>query len=174
DLGADRGGFISKVAALFELLDHLHGLGAQAARNLVLAPFGFDLVAHFIERTLARRRDADHVVPDIAAVELDRVVVDAEFAVESLRAHIGPARAVGAGLPVRHAAGTGDGIDRHGGEPELLRGLDDAGAAAALVFHLALQLVDLGARVRGGDLLLDGRRHAFITWHRGRLDLADL
>src|SRR5262245_51423580 len=114
DLGADSGGLIGKVAALFELLDHLGGLGAKSARNLVLAPLGFDLVAHLIERTLTRRRDADHVVPDVAAIELDRVVVDADVAVESLRDHIEPAWDAGDGLAVGHAAGTVYGVDRHG------------------------------------------------------------
>ena len=61
-----------------------------------------------------------------------------------------------------------------GGQPELLRGLDHAGAAAALVFHLVVEFGDLGARALGRDFLLHLRGDAFIGRRHARLDLADL
>ena len=78
------------------------------------------------------------------------------------------------GLAVGQAAGAIDGVDRDGGQAELLRSLDHVGAAAALVFHLVLDFGDLGARAFGRDFLLHLRRDAFKRGHHARLDLADL
>jgi hypothetical protein len=47
-------------------------------------PSRLDLVPDLIEVALARRCDAQNVVPDIAAVKRDRIVVDANIAVEGL------------------------------------------------------------------------------------------
>ena len=58
------------------------------------------------------------------------------------------------GWPFGRAAGAVDGVDRDGGQAELLRGLDHVGAAAALVFHLVLDFGDLGARAFGREFLL--------------------
>ena len=117
---------------------------------------------------------SEHVIPDVAAVELDRIVVDADIAVEGLRDDVEAAGNVGHQLAVEEAAGAIDGVDGHGGKPELLRGFDHAGAAAALVFHLVVEIGDLGARALGGDFLFQGRGDAFIGRFGPRLDLADL
>ena len=61
-----------------------------------------------------------------------------------------------------------------GAMPELLRGLDDAGAAAALVFHLVVEFGDFGAGALGRDFLLDLGGEALIGRRRSGLDLADL
>ena len=66
--------------------------------------------------------------------------------------HVEALRNAGDRLAVRRAAGAVDGVDGDGGKAELLRGLDHAGAAAALVFHLVAQVGDLDARALGGDL----------------------
>ena len=144
DLRSDGRGFLGELAALLELLHHFGRLGAQPGRDLVVAPLRLDLVLDLVEIAFARRRDAEHVVPDIAAVELDRIVVDADVAGEGLRDHVEAARNVGHRLAVGGAAGAIDGVDGDGGQPELLRGLDHAGAAAALVFHLVVEFGDLG------------------------------
>ena len=47
-------------------------------------------------------------------------------------------------------------------KPQLLRGFDHAGAAAALVFHLVVEIGDLGARALGGNVLFQVRGDAFI------------
>ncbi len=48
------------------------------------------------------------------------------------------------------------------------------GAAAALVFHLVVELGDLGSRPFDRDFLFHLRCYAFIRGHRTRFDLADL
>src|SRR3984893_11359533 len=165
---------VSEVAALFELLHHFGGLGPQLARDLVVAPSGLDLVLDLVEAAFARWRDAENVVPDIAAVERNRIVVDADVAVEGLRDDIETARNVVAQLTARGAAGAIDGVDGDGGEPEFLGGFDHPGAAAALVFHLVAQFGCLGARALGGNFLLQVRGDGFIGRLDARLDLADL
>ena len=77
-------------------------------------------------------------------------------------------------LAVGQAAGAIDGVDGDGGQAELLRGLDHAGAAAALVFHLVVEFGDLAARALGREFLLHLRGDAFIGRRHARLDLADL
>src|ERR1700687_2632848 len=109
-------------------------------------PARFDLVLDLIEVTLARGGDAEDVVPDIAALERDRIVVDADIAVEGLRDDIETDRNVGCRLAAGEAAGAIDAVDGDGSKTQFLRGFGDAGAAAALVLHLVAQLGDLGAR----------------------------
>ena len=53
-----------------------------------------------------------------------------------------------ASWPLGETAGAVDGVDGDGGESQFLRGLDDAGAAAALVFHLVAELADRLVRAR--------------------------
>src|SRR6202034_2010483 len=120
----------------------------------VIVPARYDLVLARIEATFMRWGDADNVVPDIAAVERDRIVVDADIAVEGLGDDIEALGDVGRKLAIGRAAGTVDGVDRHGGKAELLGRFGDAGAAAALVFHLVAQVGDLLARALDGDFLL--------------------
>jgi hypothetical protein len=88
---------------LIELLDHLGRLGAQAAADLVVAPACLDLILDLVDRAFARRRDAENVEPDIAAAELDRIVVDADVAGEGLRDDVEALRNAGNRLPVRRA-----------------------------------------------------------------------
>src|SRR6185295_10949797 len=141
DLQSGRSGDLGKRAAVLELLHHLGRFRPQLARDLVFAPFRLDLAANLVERALARGRNAQHVVPDIAAGKLDRFIVHADVAVEGLRNHVKAARNVGDGLAIGQAAGAIDSVDRDGGQAELLRSLDHVGAAAALVFHLVLDFV---------------------------------
>ena len=164
---------VGELAALVELLHHVGRLGAQTAGDLVVAPARLDLVLDLVEGAVARRGDAEHVVPDIAAAIGNRLVVDADVAVEGLRDDVEAGRDIGR-LAVGQAAGAVDGIDGDGGEPQLLRGLDHAGAAAALVFHLVAQVGHLGARTLDRDLLLQIGRDAFIVRLDRRLDHADL
>src|ERR1700730_18747174 len=117
---------------MFELASHFGRLGPQPGRARVVTPPRLDLILDLVETALARRRDAEHIVPDIAAAKLDRVVVDADIAVEGLRDHVEAARNIGHQLTVGKAAGAIDRVDRDGGQSELLRRLDRAGAAAPL------------------------------------------
>ena len=59
-------------------------------------------------------------------------------------------------------------------EPQLLRGVDHARAAAAFVFHLVAQICDLGARALAGELFLQVGRDTRIVGLDRRLDGADL
>src|ERR1700723_3594852 len=59
------GGLISQLAALIDLLNHFIGLVAQPARDLLGAPSRLDLILDLVQIALARRGDADNIVPDI-------------------------------------------------------------------------------------------------------------
>jgi len=50
------------------------------------------MILDLTEVAIARRRNADHVVPDIATTALDRMVVDADIAADGLRTDIEAAR----------------------------------------------------------------------------------
>ncbi len=100
--------------------------------------------------------------------------LDADTAVEGLRYDVEAAGNAGHRLAIEKAAGAIDGVDGDGGKPQLLRGFDNAGAAAALVFHLVVEFRDLGARALGGNVLFQVRGDAFIAGFDCRLDLADL
>ena len=71
-----------------------------------------DLALDLVERAVARRRDAGDVVPDIAAVGFERIVVDAdvggERGVDDCRRH----RKFVDRLAVGVAAGAVDRVDR--------------------------------------------------------------
>src|SRR6266702_777208 len=162
NLQAGIGRLVRELAALFEFLNHLGRLGAQAAGDLVVAPSGLDLVLDLVKAPFARRRDAENVVPDIAVVERDGVVVDTHIAAKGLRDDIETAGNVGRQLPVGETAGAIDRVDGDGGKPKLLCGLDDACATAALVFHLVAQIGDRFARAFHRNFLLQIRGDAFI------------
>src|SRR3984893_11055346 len=68
----------SSVPPFFQLVEALGRLGLEPGGDLVVAPLRLDLAFHLVERALARRRDAGDVVPDIAAVGFQRIVVDAD------------------------------------------------------------------------------------------------
>ncbi len=70
-----RGGLRERRASL-ELVEHFAGLSLAAVGDLVVAPARLDLVLDLVERAIARRRDAGDVEPDIAAFDLQRVVLD--------------------------------------------------------------------------------------------------
>src|SRR2546430_5836360 len=110
--------FVGEIAALFELLNDLRCLGPQPACDLVVAPSRLDLILHLIDGAFSRGGDAENVVPDIAAVERNRVVVDTDIAVERLRDDLETAGNVADRLAVGPAAGPIDGVDGHcGGAP---------------------------------------------------------
>src|ERR1035437_5695210 len=165
---------VGEVAALIELLNHLRRLGPQPAGDLVVAPFRLDLVLDLVKVAFVRRGDAQNVVPYIAATELDGIVVDAHIAGEGLRDDIQSARNVGHQLAAGLAAGAIDGVDGDGGQSQLLRGLDDTSATAALVLHFVAQLRNLCARTVGRNFFLKVCGEAFIGWLDPRLDFADL
>lgn len=74
---------------------------------------------------------------------------------------------------VRPAAGAVDRVDRHGGEAELLGCVDDAGTAAARVFHLVVQLLHLLAGALLGEVALQAGRHAGVVRLLAGFDLGD-
>src|SRR5712691_9369182 len=121
-----------------------------------------DLVLDLVKAPFARRRDAENIVPDIAVVERDGVVVDTHIAAKGLRDDIETAGNVGHQLPVGKTAGAIDRVDGDGGKPKFLRGLDDACATAALVFHLVAQIGDRFARAFHRNFLLQIGGDAFI------------
>src|SRR5205085_10540445 len=149
-------------------------LGAQPRWDLVVAPFGLDLILDLLEGAFARRRDAQDVVPDVTTLERDRVVIDADIAVEGLRDDVETVRDAGHRLTVWHRAGAIDGIDGDGVEAEFPGRFNDAGATAALVFHLVAQFGHLGTGAFGRDFLLQVSGDAFIGRLDARLDGADL
>ena len=53
-------------------------LVVQARGDLLLAPARLDLLLDLVERPLARGRDAGDLVPDVAALDLQRIAVDAD------------------------------------------------------------------------------------------------
>src|SRR5262249_4230081 len=133
-----------------------------------------DLVLDLVERAFVRRRDTEHVVPDIAAAIGDRIVVAADVAVEGGRNQIEALRNAAHGLAVRRPARTIHSVDGDGRQSQLLRGVDHVGAAATLVFHLVAQVRNLVARTLGREFFLDVRRDAREIRLDRRLDGADL
>src|SRR5579871_1667965 len=148
---------VGELAAVVEFLDHFGRLVAQPARDLIGPPSGFDLILDLVQVAFVRGGDSENVVPDITAVVGNRVVVDADVAVEGLRDDVEPARNVLCRLTLGRTARTIHGVKGHGFQAKLLRGVDHAGPATALVLHLVAQLADLGARPRARDIVLDLR-----------------
>src|SRR5262249_14320856 len=154
--------------ALVELIEHLVGLGLELGGDLVAAPARGNLVADLVHRAFARQRDADDLVPDITAAGLQRIVVDAYVACEGRRDEVSALRQASDRLAGRIAPRAVDGPDRHRRHADLLRGFGNAGAAAALVFHLALERRHRVTRAIDRDLTLDGAGDRLVV----RLDAA--
>ena len=62
-----------------ELVEHFGRLGAQNVGDLVVPPARFELVFDLVERPFPLGRNARHFVPDIAAGDLQRIVLDADL-----------------------------------------------------------------------------------------------
>src|SRR3981081_3173993 len=111
-------------SSLLDLLDDCRRLGLQSAGDLIVAPSRLDLVLDLVKVAFTRRGDPQNVVPDIAARERNRIVVDAHAAVKGLRADVETARNVRHRLAIGKATGAVDSVDGDGGKPQFLRGLD--------------------------------------------------
>src|SRR6185312_15256425 len=153
DFHSDARSFVGQIPGRAKLPRDIGSLGPQSALDLVFAPARRDLVLDFVERAAARWGDAQDVVPDIAVLVSDRIVVDADVTVEGLLDHVETGRNVG-GLAVGQMTRMIDRVDRGGSEPELLCRLNDAGAAGALVLHLVAEVRNLTASSFGRDRLL--------------------
>src|SRR5262249_36409758 len=116
-----------------ELVDQLGGFGLQPRGDLVFTPARFDLFLDLVQRAIARGRNPGDVVPDIAAVDLEQIVVDTDIGIEGGRYHLAGKREIhdlAAGLP----AGTID-IVRGDRQLQFLGDLRQRRAAGALVFN---------------------------------------
>jgi len=91
-----------------------------------------------------------------------------------LRDDIQTVRDAGHRLTVGHPARAIDGIDGDRVEAEFLGRFNDAGATAALVFHLVAQFGHLGTGAFGRDFLLQISGDLFIGRLDAGLDGADL
>ena len=132
---------IERRAAL-ELVEEIGRLGLQSRCDFVVTPALGDLILDFIERAVARRRDRGDVVPDIAAVGVDRIVVDADVGRKRSVDDVGGVSEVRDRLAVGIAAGAVDGVSDER-QFLLLRRLLQRGAAGAVVFDLVVEVGDL-------------------------------
>jgi len=87
-----------------ELADHIVRFAFQSGCDFIVAPallyLGFDL----IERAFARRRNGGDVIPNIAALGIDRIVVDANIGGKSGLDNIGTAGNVDGRLTIQIAS----------------------------------------------------------------------
>src|SRR5439155_19532489 len=122
------------------ILDTFYRLSGTPLGYLIYAPACLDLILHFVEGALARRRDGDHVVPDVAAArQLQRRIVDADLGGERAGDDVGTDGKIRNRLAVRCAAGTVGGIDRARGQIQFLRDLVEMRAGSALILDLVVQ-----------------------------------
>src|ERR1700730_279700 len=70
------GGCIGECRSGFDLFQDLSRLGIESCRCLLLAPAQLDLLFHFVERSLPRRRYANNVIPDVAVLNLQWISLD--------------------------------------------------------------------------------------------------
>src|SRR6185437_1255617 len=96
---SDARSFVGQTSGRAKLPRDIGGLGPQPALDLVFAPARLDLVLDLVERAVARWGDAQDIVPDIAVLVPDRIVVDADVTIERLLDHVEARRNVG-GLAV--------------------------------------------------------------------------
>src|SRR3569833_2745717 len=101
---AKRRRLFRELAALVQLLYQLGRLRPQPCRDLVLAPAGCDLVLDLVEGAIARGRDAENLVPDVAAPIRNRLIVYADIAIDGLRNHVETERNVRCRLTIWFAA----------------------------------------------------------------------
>ena len=118
-----------------------------------------DLAFYLVEIALARRRNAGHVVPDIAAIGLERIVVDADVGRERGVDHFGGVGKVFDRLAVGVAAGAVDGVVGDDRQLQFLRRVLERCAAGAGVLDLVVDVLDDFLDARQGDLVADLRRH---------------
>ncbi len=127
--------------------------------DLVVAPLRLDLALHLVESALARRRDAGDVVPDIAAVGLERIVVDADVGGEGGVDHFGGVGKVLGRLAGGIAAGAVDRVVGDDGQLQFLRRFLQRSAAGAGLLDLVVDVQDGSLDARQSDLVADLRRH---------------
>ena len=167
---AVRGRQIVERSAALELLDQLGGFRLELLGDLIAAPALLDLGADLVERLLARRRDFEHLVPDkAAALQLCRLVLDADIRTERRRDDVGARRQAGDRIARRVEPLAVGRLDGGGLQAELLRHLGEAQPARALVLDLVAARGKLALGAVGCDLLLD-RRHDLLE----RLDVRGL
>jgi hypothetical protein len=142
----------------------------QAVRHLVLTPACLNLVLDLVERAVALRRDACHFIPDVATVDLQRIVVGADVSRERAGYQALLLRQVGDGLVGWVAP---EAVDLHGTsfELELLGRLGERLAERALILDLVVNRSDLGlgpligeigAKLLGG--FLESRTFSGSIW----------
>src|SRR4029077_2283602 len=165
------GNGLEPIAAL-ELVEEIGRLGLEAGGDLVLAPARLAWALDFLERAIARRRDAGHGIPDVAAIGLDRVVVDAHVGTKRGLYHTAEAAEIGERLFPRVAGG---GVGLGGGHRhlQLLRRLFERAAAGALVLDLVVDVPYLGLGAFGDDVLAYLRRDVGKRFVLCGLDLGD-
>ena len=140
-----------------ELVQDFGRLGLQARRDLLLAPARLDLLLDLVERAIARRGDAGDLEPHIAAIELQRIALGADFGGKCRRQQ--PLRiGHGDGQAGGRAPGPVDGLDRARRELERLGGFGQRLAVGAGVLDLVVELEDvgLGALERRARVLSSG------------------
>ena len=105
----------------------------------VVLDFRFD----FVERALACRCDRGDVIPDIAAVGVDRIVVDADIGGERSLNHVGAVGNIRERLAVSITPGPVHFVCGHR-QLQLGRGFFNCAAAGSIVLDLVVQASHLG------------------------------
>ena len=125
-----------------------------------------------VERSIPRRRDAGHFVPDVAAVGLDRIVVDADIGTERGVDHFGGVGEIAHRLAFRIAAGAIDGVIGDDRQLHFLRRLLQRAAAGARVLDLVVHARHVRLAALARDVLADlrrqfGERFGFLRFDLG-------
>src|SRR5207302_9642401 len=110
---------LGKRRAALDLIEEFVCLGAQAICDLLLMPAPLELWLYVLERAIARRYNVDNVVPDVTAIHLQRIDLDAELGRERACQHTLPLGNIGHLVARPVATGATD-LDRADGELELL------------------------------------------------------
>ena len=136
----------------------------------IVAPVLRHRALDLVESAVARRRDGGDVVPDIAAVDVDRIVVDADVGGECAADDVGAVRQIDGELAVRIAPGAVD-VESDDGQLFLLRRFFERAAAGAIVFDFVVQVLELFLGAIERDLVAQLRRGFGERFCRRRLDL---
>src|SRR5581483_6740752 len=170
-LDAEFGRDLGDVLAGGETSADLLGLGLEAGIDLVPRPGRDDLVAHVLQFAVVLRRDGGNVVPDEAAFDGDRFILDAD--VGSERAADQTRGQVLDRLPLVVGAVLVDRGYRDDRDIVFLADLGERLAASAGVLdHVAL-IGDLCGGALVGELLLDLGLGLVERRNLLRLDLGD-
>ncbi len=86
--------------AAFKLVEKIDRLVLDDGGDLVIAPMLFDVGFDVVIGAFLRRRNGGDVVPDIAAIGVDRIVVDADVGAEGRVDHLHAVRNIGGRLVV--------------------------------------------------------------------------